>query len=210
MDLDDLKSAWKAVPEEKKYDQKAIFEMLKKKSSSTIKYLFIFTFIEFVLVLGFTISSLFKGKLLTGDTISFDNSPAFYNYAIGSGITILFSFLFLFLNYRTYKRINVNNSIHGLMKQIITFRRIVNIFIFFVLLALIVVSIPYYFELGKNIYITGVGPTFNQGKALLFGYLAVFIAMLFLIFITVIYYGLIYWFFLRKLSQNLKDLKEIN
>lgn len=210
MDLDDLKSAWKAVPEEKKYDQTAIFEMLKKKSSSTIKYLFIFTFVEFVLVLFFTLTSLFKGKLLSGDTISFDDSPAFYNYAVGSAITIVFTLFFLFLNYRTYKNININNSIHGLMKQIIQFRRMVNIFIFFVVFALIIVSVPYYYELGKNVYISGVGSSFNGVKAQLFGYLAIFIAIIFLIFITVIYYGLIYWFFLRKLSQNLNDLKEIN
>lgn len=210
MELDDLKSVWKSVPEEKKYDQTAIFEMLKKRSSSIIKYLFIFTSIEFLLVLGFTISSLLKGKLFTGEIVSFDNSSAYFNFIGGSALTLVFTILFLYLNYRTYKKITINDSINGLMKQIISFRRIVNIFIFFILFALIIVSIPYYYELGRNIYIEQVGTTYNHDKAQIIGYLAVAIASFFLVIITLIYYGLIYWFFLRKLSKNLSDLKEIN
>ena len=210
MELDDFKSAWKTVPNEKKYNKNAIFDMLKKKSSSTIKWLFIFTFIEFMMVLLFTISSLLKGKLFTGENLTFENSTAYYNFSIGTVFTLLFTIFFLIYNYKTYKSININKSTKELIVQISKFRRVVNFFILFILLALVAVSIPYYYELGINIYLEKVGSNYDNQKAQTIGAVAVGLAIFFLLIITSIYYGFIHWFFLRKLSKNLKDLNEIN
>jgi len=62
MELDDLKSIWGSIKEEEKFDQNQIFQMLKKKSSTTIKWLFIFTFFEFILFLVYNLYVLISGK----------------------------------------------------------------------------------------------------------------------------------------------------
>lgn len=209
MELDDLKSAWKSIPDEKKYDRDTIFNMLKKKSSSTIQWFFKFTLVEFILVILFTVMSIFKGKLINGEELSLENSLVYRNYIIGSVSTIIFTFFFLIYSYNTYKKINVNDSVKNLMDHIIRYRKMVNIFIFLIVIALISVSIPYYFELGKNIYIDKIGNSFNIDKANTVGYIAVTIAIIFILLITSIYYGIIYWLFLRKLSKNLNELKDI-
>lgn len=95
------------------------------------------------------------------------------------------------------------------MDQIIGYRKMVNIFIFLIVVALISVSIPYYFELGRNIYIEKIGSGFDLDKANTVGYIAVAIAIIFILLITAIYYGVIYWLFLRKLTKNLNELKDI-
>ena len=210
MELDDLKSAWKAVPEEKKYNSDKIFEMLKKKSSSTIQWLFKFTLIEFILVILFTLISIIKGELITNNSIVSKNSDVFNNYLIGSVCTIAITFVFLIFSYNTYRKININKSVKDLIHYIVRYRKIVNIFIFFIVIALISISIPYYFELGKNVYITKIGNNFDINKANTIGYISVFIAIIFIIIITTIYYGVIYFFFLRKLSKNLIELKDIS
>lgn len=209
MELDDLKSAWKSIPDEKKYDRDKIFNMLKKKSSSTIQWFFKFTLVEFVLVILFTLSSIFKGKLIFGDDLSLESTEVYRNYIIGSVLTIVFTFLFLTYSYFTYKRIKINESVKNLMNQIVNYRKIVNFFIFLIVLALISVSIPYYYELGINLYTDKIGIDYDFNKAKTVGYISVAIAIVFIFLITSIYYGLIYWLFLRKLSKNLNELKDI-
>lgn len=210
MELDDFKSAWKTVPNEKKYNQKAIFEMLKKKSSSTIKWLFLFTLIEFLMVLTFTVTSLIKGRMFTGENLSFENSTAYFNFTIGTLFNLVFTLFFLWYNYKTYRKMNINTSTKALIVQISKFRKFVNLFILFILIALIAVSVPYYYELGINIYTEKVGSHYDASKAQTIGIVSVTLSIIFLMIITTIYYGFIHWFFLRKLSQNLNDLNEIN
>lgn len=209
MELDDLKSAWKSIPDEKKYDRDKIFNMLKKKSTSTIQWFFKFTLTELTLVVLFTLISIAKGKLITGESLSFENSFFYRNYIIGSACTILFTLLFLIYSYNTYQKIKINDSVKNLMNHIIRYRKIVNFFIFFQVIALISISTPYYFELGKNIYIDKIGSNYDINKADTVGYIAVGIAIVLILIITTIYYGVIYWLFLRKLSKNLYELKDI-
>lgn len=210
MELDDFKSAWKSIPEEKTYNKQEIFEMLKKKSSSTVKWLLVFTLIEFSLVILFTTFSLIKGELITGEKIILENGKIANNYIIGSVATLIFTIMFIFFSFKTYQKINMNNSIKTLIEQIIAFRKVINLFILFIVMALIAVSIPYYFKLGINIYTSKVGQNFTLEQANTFGYLSVGVAIIFIIIITLLYYALLHWFFLRKLAQNLKDLKDIN
>ena len=209
MELEDLKSAWKAVPEEKTYNKQAIFEMMKNKSSSIVKWLFIFTLVEFLLVLFFTCISLFNGKLINGQNLNSADQSVFINYIIGSIITILFTLIFLAYTFISYRKININNTIVDLMNQIVGFRKTINYFIIFIVISLIYISIPYYFNLGKNLYIEKIGEGYDLGQATTVGYIAVAVALVFILVITALYYGFIYFVFLRKLKLNLKALDEI-
>ncbi len=212
MEIEDLKSIWGSIKEEKRFDQNQIFQMLKKKSSTTIKWLFIFTFCEFILFLLYNCYILISGHhLFNNEVQSLVDRSAIQNYELASIFSIAITFIFLVLAFNYFKKINLNHSVTDLMKNIISFRRLVNLFILFTVLSLIILSAPFYYELGKSIYITkhanDLQPLMEHAN--FYGWIAIITAVAFIIIIGTVYYGIIYFLFLRKLQQNLKELNEI-
>ena len=212
MELDDLKSIWGSIKEEEKFDQNQIFQMLKKKSSTTIKWLFIFTFFEFILFLVYNLYVLISGKnFFNNEVKTLVEEKTINNYEIASVFSIVITFGFLVMAYRYFKKIDLNQSVVDLMKNIISFRRLVNLFILFTVLSLIVSSSPFYYELGQSIYLAkhanDIQPIANN--AAVYGWIAIITAVAFIVIIGTVYYGIIYFLFLRKLQQNMKELKEM-
>ena len=212
MELDDLKSIWGSIKEEEKFDQKQIFQMLKKKSSTTIKWLFIFTFCEFILFISYNLYVLISGKSLFNNEVkSLVEQKTIHNYEIASVLGIAITFGFLVMAYRYFRKIDLNQSVVDLMKNIISFRRLVNLFILFTVLSLIISSAPFYYELGQSIYLAkhanDIKPLVEN--ATIYGWIAIITAVAFIIIIGTVYYGIIYFLFLRKLQQNLRELREI-
>jgi len=212
MELDDLKSIWGSIKEEEKFDRNQIFQMLKKKSSTTIKWLFIFTFFEFILFLVYNLYVLISGKnFFNNEVKTLVEEKTINNYEIASVFSIVITFGFLVMAYRYFKKIDLNQSVVDLMKNIISFRRLVNLFILFTVLSLIVSSAPFYYELGQSIYLAkhanDIQPIANN--AAVYGWIAIITAVAFIVIIGTVYYGIIYFLFLRKLQQNMKELKEM-
>ena len=212
MELDDLKSIWGSIKEEEKFDQNQIFQMLKKKSSTTIKWLFIFTFCEFILFIGYNLYILISGKSLFANEVkTLVEQKTINNYEIASVLGIAITFGFLVMAYRYFRKIDLNQSVVDLMKNIISFRRLVNLFILFTVLSLIISSAPFYYELGQSIYLAkhanDIKPLVEN--ATIYGWIAIITAVAFIIIIGTVYYGIIYFLFLRKLQQNLRELREI-
>ena len=212
MELDDLKSIWGSIKEEEKFDQNQIFQMLKKKSSTTIKWLFIFTFCEFILFISYNLYILISGKSLFNNEVkSLVEQKTIHNYEIASVLGIAITFGFLVMAYRYFRKIDLNQSVVDLMKNIISFRRLVNLFILFTVLSLIISSAPFYYELGQSIYLAkhanDIKPLVEN--ATIYGWIAIITAVAFIIIIGTVYYGIIYFLFLRKLQQNLRELREI-
>ena len=212
MEIEDLKSIWGSIKEEKRFDQNQIFQMLKKKSSTTIKWLFIFTFCEFILFLVYNLYVLISGKnFFNNEVKTLVEEKTINNYEIASVFSIVITFGFLVMAYRYFKKIDLNQSVVDLMKNIISFRRLVNLFILFTVLSLIVSSAPFYYELGQSIYLAkhanDIQPIANN--AAVYGWIAIITAVAFIVIIGTVYYGIIYFLFLRKLQQNMKELKEM-
>ena len=212
MELDDLKSIWGSIKEEEKFDQNQIFQMLKKKSSTTIKWLFIFTFCEFILFISYNLYVLISGKSLFNNEVkSLVEQKTIHNYEIASVLGIAITFVFLVMAYRYFRKIDLNQSVVDLMKNIISFRRLVNLFILFTVLSLIISSAPFYYELGQSIYLAkhanDIKPLVEN--ATIYGWIAIITAVAFIVIIGTVYYGIIYFLFLRKLQQNLRELREI-
>ena len=212
MELDDLKSIWGSIKEEEKFDQNQIFQMLKKKSSTTINWLFIFTFCEFILFISYNLYVLISGKSLFNNEVkSLVEQKTIHNYEIASVLGIAITFGFLVMAYRYFRKIDLNQSVVDLMKNIISFRRLVNLFILFTVLSLIISSAPFYYELGQSIYLAkhanDIKPLVEN--ATIYGWIAIITAVAFIIIIGTVYYGIIYFLFLRKLQQNLRELREI-
>lgn len=211
MELDDLKSIWSSIKEEDKFDKNQIFNMLKKKSSTTIKWLFIFTFCEFILFLFYNTYVIISGEnFFNNDVKTLVKRTTINNYEIASIFNITITIAFLVIAYRYYKNINLNQSVVNLIKNIVAFRKLVNLFILITILSLILFSAPFYYELGESIYLTKHIKDVNPiGNSSLFGWIAIIVSIIFIIFIGGIYYALIHLLFLRKLQQNLKELREI-
>lgn len=213
MELDDFKSAWKSVEDEKHFDQQEIFSMLRKKSSATMKWLFIFTACEFAMLVIYNLyiiisgTSYFVAEISENTTIQSVN-----NYDYMSYFSLLISFIFMTCAYIYYKRIDLNQSIKDLILSIIQFRKIINLFILFTVLCVLVFSAPFYYELGKSIYLSKHIPLADEVSGLekLYGWIAIGIALSFIFLIAAIYYTVVYYLFLRQLDRNLKELKEIN
>ncbi|WP_313578018.1 hypothetical protein [Chishuiella sp.] len=211
MELDDLKSIWSSIKEEDKFDKNQIFNMLKKKSSTTIKWLFIFTFCEFILFLFYNTYVIISGEnFFNNDVKTLVKRTTINNYEIASIFNITITVAFLVIAYRYYRNINLNQSVVNLIKNIVAFRKLVNLFILITILSLILFSAPFYYELGESIYLTKHIKDVNPiGNSSLFGWIAIIVSIVFIIFIGGIYYALIHLLFLRKLQQNLKELREI-
>ena len=174
--------------------------------------MFIFTFCEFILFLVYNAYVLISGKnFFNNDVKSLVEEKTITNYEIASVFSIVITFGFLVMAYRYYKKINLNQSVVDLMKNIISFRRLVNLFILFTVLSLIVSSAPFYYELGQSIYlakhVNDIQPLTDNAS--LYGWIAIITAVTFIVIIGAIYYGIIYFLFLRKLQQNLKELREM-
>ncbi|WP_313376465.1 hypothetical protein [Chishuiella sp.] len=212
MELDDLKSIWSSIKEEDKFDKNQIFNMLKKKSSTTIKWLFIFTFSEFILFLFYNTYIIISGEnFFNNDVKTLVKKTTINNYEIASIFNITITIAFLIIAYRYYKNINLNQSVVKLINNIVSFRKLVNLFIFITIFSLILFSAPFYYELGESIYLTKHINDNNliAGNSSVFGWIAISVSIVFIIFIGGIYYALIHLLFLRKLQHNLKELKEI-
>ena len=191
MELDDLKSIWGSIKEEEKFDQNQIFQMLKKKSSTTIKWLFIFTFCEFILFISYNLYILISGKSLFNNEVkSLVEQKTIHNYEIASVLGIAITFVFLVMAYRYFRKIDLNQSVVDLMKNIISFRRLVNLFILFTVLSLIISSAPFYYELGQSIYLAkhanDIKPLVEN--ATIYGWIAIITAVAFIVIIGTVYY----------------------
>ncbi len=212
MELDDFKSSWKNSSKENNYKVEDIFGLLKKKSSNIVKSIFIFSVIDFVLIISFFIYSFVLGnRTFDAETMKYVDPKTVEHFEMSSLFGIVLTLIFMILSYLSYKKIRFDQSTKTLISSIVKFRRIINLFILFTVLILIFSSTPLYYELGKGIYLS---KHLNEQSALesseVYGYVAVGISIFFILLLAAIYYAILYFAFLKKLQKNLRELKEVN
>ena len=212
MELDDFKSSWKNSSKENNYKIEDIFSLLKKKSSNIVKSIFIFSVIDFVLIISFFIYSFVLGnRTFDAETMKYVDPKTVEHFEMSSLFGIVLTLIFMILSYLSYKKIRFDQSTKTLISSIVKFRRIINLFILFTVLILIFSSTPLYYELGKGIYLS---KHLNEQSALesseVYGYVAVGISIFFILLLAAIYYAILYFAFLKKLQKNLRELKEVN
>lgn len=216
-DLDNLKKTWQEQDVRPKYDSSEILKMLNSKSRNYVKYIFWISVVEFLFFLFFGLYSAFQNKpstslnnLLTklGVTNSEDFDRNFESISIVLKIfSLLVTAFFAFKFYRNFKKINIEENLKSLITRIIDFKKTVNAFIFtniiifFVHIAILVFSIvkilnQQHVSLDQNRivgFIAGI-----VGSAV-FGGLLIWI-----------YYRIIYGIIVKKLDNNLQQLKKID
>ncbi len=215
-ELDDLKSLWKSQAEEKSYDRDQIFKMIHRKSINSVQWLFVITVIELLLAVGFSLWALISGSNLVNshlEELMSKESLRTYDYI--SHVGLIGSLVFVGVTFFYYRKISVQSSVKKLIHSIIKFRKLLFWFIVIWILLTIAFITPMYFEMGKQVFLHDYdkgnmsAEEINQtAKGVGIG-LAVISTVLIILF-SLLYYGIIYGIFLRRLGKNLKELKKID
>lgn len=214
-ELDDLKSIWQNQTEEKSYDKDQIFNMIHKKSKNSVQWLFYITLAELALALIFSVWAIVSGTNMISEhlkEIMTEDTLKSYDYI--SHISLVGSIIFVGITFYYYQKISAQLSIKALIDKIIEFRKVLSwLIIVWVVLSLAFIF-PMYVEMGQQVFLHDYdkGNMSEQeiqetAKGVGIGLAA--ISSFFIILFSVLYYGIIYGIFLRRLGKNLKELKKI-
>ncbi|MDX1719604.1 MAG: hypothetical protein R3353_05555 [Salegentibacter mishustinae] len=207
--LDLLKKDWKkreASLPHLSYDQ--IYQMLWKRSSSIVKWIFVISIIEF----------LFWGviNIVMADHEYWEEMEQIHlkeftvaTYVINYAIT----FFFIYCFYRNYRKISATDNAAELMKNILRTKKTVKYYIGYILISTALVALIYtYFMMDYHTSSTVVDDmekySFTPLQWLMFagimiGGLAVFLGLIWL------FYRVVYGILLRRLNRNYKELKKL-
>ncbi|MFN4199423.1 MAG: hypothetical protein ACK4FS_10395, partial [Flavobacterium sp.] len=192
-ELDLLKQDWKKRENEfRQYNEKEIYEMLHKKSSSIVKWIFIISVLELVLWVGL---SLFMKKSGTLDDFKAIDKIDFLTISEVISYAIIIFFIALF--YINYRKINTTSSVNELIKSIIRTRKTVQTYIKVVIgYTILSTFFIFWIQMNYDQKFIEMNETMVQNGNESFFYLTVFITVLILlaVFVAVlwIFYKIIY------------------
>ena len=188
-----------------------IYNMLLKKSSSIVKWIFLISIGEIVFWTGIAF-------LLPDSSMNFTDDIGLYNTFLAFSIihyTVFAVFIFLF--YKNYTKISNTDSIKKLMQSILRTRKTVRYFILYNIVGtcviLIGLNIYYYFnqdlifELMANS--DNAQASINKEQILSIFFISQLVLGVILIAGILIFYRIVYGILLRRLDKNYKELKKI-
>lgn len=201
-ELDIFKKQWKKEEENLphlEYDQ--IYQMILKRSSSAVKWIFIVSIIE--LVLGLVLTIFYHPAFEREASV-----PGFVNWISWSVYPVLVYFMYLF--FTNYKKISTTSSVKDLLANIMSSRKTVRLYILVNLVLGGMISMI--ILISTLIDAKGGWSTFTQ-QAEAMDYLVVFglslVVTAVVIGIFLLIYLLLYGFLMRRLNQNYKELKKM-
>ena len=213
-ELDLLKKAWqKDAHSYGEVTEKQIYVMLHKKSSTTVKWIFIISMIE--LGLGIVLGILMSFTKYDEENIAKIKEWGVYNYYLAISLFLYMVVLyFIYRFYKMYKRISVEDSVNQLIKNILKTRKVVKQYIAFNLsafavLCVLIFSFGFYKAYSDIAIANGQSPDISFNSAVL----VILIIIVFTSIITIVFwfmYRLIYGILLKRLLKNYEELKKID
>lgn len=215
-DIDNLKKTWQEQNIPPKYEQDEILEMLNAKSINYVKYILWISCAEFLLIFILQLNDIFTDGINENIVRIFQRMGIKITAEIMGKLDIYYSFIdvlgliisgiFVVGLYFNYKKIKVEKNLKYLILRIKTFRKIVNTFIIinFILLAINIITFLYL--TWYMIDFQGLILSDTMIKAYSFGVLFGKILSFLLLYL---YYRFVYGKIMKKLNNNLKELKEI-
>lgn len=197
-ELDLIKKDWqKRNKDLPKYTQEELMPMLHKKSSSSVKWIFIISILEFIfwITLDILISS--EDYL---ETIKSQSFLWFLKVTTIVNYIVLFGFIYLF--FRNYLRIKVNVSAKKLIRQIIKTRQTVKYYVRYNIALFIV-----FFCIG-GVKAILMQTTFNTTEFWIVMGVMVFI-LLITLGLLILFYKLLYGILTKRLYKNYKLLTKM-
>ncbi|WP_437399881.1 hypothetical protein [Flagellimonas lutimaris] len=209
-ELELLKKDWqKREADLPKLSYEQIYPMIKKKSSSLVKWIFYISIIEFVFWAGINI--IFNGP----ETMQ--ELKAMHIYKVVMGINIINYAIILYFIYKfyiNYKKISFTDSSRNLMKTILKVKRTVTQYVWFNLIIFTISAIIYaygvllYTPEGLEIVETAAqdGNTTAFWGMIIITSIAITAIILLIIWL---FYKLLYGILLKKLRKNYNELKRL-
>tara|TARA_R110000850_G_scaffold277086_1_gene422287 strand:+ start:12455 stop:13099 length:645 start_codon:yes stop_codon:yes gene_type:complete len=210
-ELEILKKDWKEKGQtEPKLSYNQIYNMLFKRSTSIVKWIFIISILELVFWMGIfliTPKSSFEVIEKLGAT------PILYGFNI---LHYLVVFVFIYYFYKNYTTIKVTDNTKTLMRSILKTRKTVRYFVIYNLVAfaltIIIINIFYYTqsELLLQIMADSYGSEIkNPDDFITVFFIVQVIAGIVMILLLLLFYRLIYGILLGKLKRNYRELERI-
>lgn len=214
-ELDDLKSLWQNQTEEKSYDKDQIFKMIHRKSKNSVQWLFIITLVELAFAIGFSLWAIVSGTTMISEHLKeVISERTLKTYDLVSHLSLVGSCIFVGITFYYYKKISAQLSIKALIDKIIEFRKVLLWLIIIWIVLSLAFIFPMYVEMGKQVFMhdydkgnMSEAEIAETAKGVGIGVAA--ISSFVILFCSVLYYGIIYGIFLRRLGKNLKELKKI-
>jgi hypothetical protein len=198
-ELDLLKKDWqKSDHSFEQVSEIEIYKMIHKKSSSIVKWIFIISIIEFI-VLNSLSFLLPDEKMSKSETIEIFITVLDY---LSYGVALFFMYLF----YQNYRSISVTSNTKKLMECILNTRKTVRYYIGYNLFLVFFVAL---LLLSSEIIITSATNN-DDGARIFFTCLIMLISTVVLVGIVWLFYQLIYGILLKKLNRNYAELKKID
>ena len=202
-ELEFLKQSWKSQESKlPKVKAKEIYGLLHKKSSSSVKWIFIISLIE--LGLGISLNIVFYDDAFwkIAEELNLKTAAILYNL-ISYAVTAVFIYFF----YRNYKTISSTQSVSGLMKKIIKTRKVVHYYIMYIILSSGISGFITYLYMNFYYLPEKYQQFIVENKWLVIAKgILVFTILAFLIWGI---YALIYGLILKRLLRNYKELQKI-
>lgn len=188
------------------YDQ--IYNMLWKKSSSIVKWIFVISILEFLFWALMTLFFADNDYWTRVERLHLKNFTI-VSYIISYGIT----FFFIYKFYRNYRKISTTDTASVLMSNILNTRKTVKYYIAYVLISTVITFLVFtYFSLSFHAENTAVDDISKYSFTLV--QWAIFLGIMALILICFIgliwlFYRLLYGILLKRLQKNYKELKQL-
>lgn len=213
-ELDLLKKAWKK--DSINFQQKSesdIYRMIHKRSSTTVKWIFIISLIE--LGFGVLLGVLLSFTKYDEENVAKIKEWGIYSYYVAISIILYVVVLyFIYRFYKMYKTISAEDSVNQLIKNILKTRKVVKQYIAFNLtafavLSIVVFAVGFYSGYSEIAISNGQSPEIPMKMAVI----VIALIVLFTAFITLLFwffYRLIYGFLLKRLYKNYEELKKMD
>lgn len=204
-ELDLLKKDWKKQEaNQPKLSYNDIDNMMLKKSSSLVKWVFYVSLLE----LGFGIAIMLLALLIQPDILNDSSMPSWLNWFFYATSAVVFYFIYKF--YINYKKISTTSSIKDLMKNIMVTRRTVKHYVMYSLSVIaftVCIAVPTgYIEGAGGMEVYSAEATLSQNLILA---IATIIAACLVVAVFYGVYYLLYGLLTKKLKTNYKELQQL-
>jgi hypothetical protein len=208
-ELDLLKKDWNKQKNFPNISEKEIYNMIHKKSSSIVKWIFIISVLEILLwaVLSIVLSDEKQKKMIDDYHLS-----TFMDVATIIHWAVLVIFVYFF--YRNFRNISVISSSKTLMNSILKVRKVVQYYVWYNIIVGLLCMIVIFVNMmmyDNKIKLT-LNDVENSDKETMFWVISIVIIGLILLAMSAlmwVFYRIIYGILLKRLYQNYKELEKI-
>lgn len=208
--LDLLKQNWKQREQDHpKLSYTQIYNMLFKRSTSIVKWIFIISLFELLFWVGlYFISPKSSFEIIE----KLGLKPFMIGFNIVHYIVVL---VFIYCFYKNYISIKVTDSTKSLMQNILKTRKTVKYFVWYNVSAFAVtlIIINYFYYTKSDILLEAMADTYGTitdgSEFLTYFFIAQIVVGIILLLLLILFYRIVYGILLKKLYKNYRELKKI-